>query len=171
MEFQSFLKDGMQAGLKSLDIPYSFYDESHTNYSGSRQAWIQYDQSATIKRSQNQRLLHNITVWRLGLAIQDGEISLPKGMGISDINFEWRANGIPWIDPLKEVAADVQAINAKLRSRQQIAGERGDDWFETIDQLKVEEDYLKANGMEATIPTNVTFSVSENGGNNADSGK
>jgi len=28
------------AALKALDIPYSFYDESHTNYSGSRGAWL-----------------------------------------------------------------------------------------------------------------------------------
>ena len=35
-EFQSFTNVMIAVALKSLDIPFSFYDESHTNYSGQR---------------------------------------------------------------------------------------------------------------------------------------
>jgi capsid protein len=165
-EFQSFMLQGMQAGLKSLDIPFSFYDESHTNYSGSRQAWIQYDQSAQIKRGQNRGLATSIWVWRLGLFIADGQLVLPKGMTIGDIKFEFVATGLPWIDPLKEVTADAFAINAKLKSRQMICRERGDDWFDVVDQLSEEQKYLEGKGMAAEIPTNVTVNISDSGGDN-----
>jgi hypothetical protein len=40
----------IQTALKGLDIPYSFFDEAHTNYSGARQALLQYEQSADVKR-------------------------------------------------------------------------------------------------------------------------
>ena len=38
--WQAFMNMVIAAALKALDIPYSFYDESHTNYSGSRGAWL-----------------------------------------------------------------------------------------------------------------------------------
>ena len=37
-EFQSFTQSMIGVALKSLDIPYSFYAENFTNYSGARQA-------------------------------------------------------------------------------------------------------------------------------------
>ncbi len=37
--------------FKALDIPYTFFDESHTNFSGLRGSWLQYERAAIDKRS------------------------------------------------------------------------------------------------------------------------
>ena len=61
-EFQAFSQVMVSVALKALDIPYSFYAENFTNYSGARQALLQYEQSAKIKRMDLQALLdHSVT--------------------------------------------------------------------------------------------------------------
>jgi len=138
-EFQAFCQVVIGAALKALDIPYSFYDEGYTNYSGARQALLLYEQSAEIKRQDTRTLLDRLTAWRLGLFIQDGVLVLPEGMRLSGLNWEWIANGIPWIDPLKEMKADETAVNNGLKSRTEISKARGREWNDILDELADEE--------------------------------
>ncbi len=152
-EFQSFMQTGIQIGLKSLDIPYSFFSENYTNYSGARQALLMYEQSAATKRKRNKQLLTNLTLWRLQMFIADGELVLPDGMKLSDIQFEWVHAGIPWIDPLKEAQADSARVAGNTASRQQLSRERGQDWFDTADELAEELLYLKAKGLAIEAPS------------------
>lgn len=137
-----FLKSVIMIALKSLDIPYSFFDESHTNYSGQRQAWLQYDQSAGEKRKDLQEILDPLLAWRLGLWIRDGLLELPEGMTLGQLRWEWVPKGIPWIDPLKEIKAFIAALDAKLMSRQRILKAWGEDWWEVVDEIDAEEERL-----------------------------
>ena len=43
-EFQAFMQEVIGEALKSLDIPYGAWNESFTDYSGSRSALLQYEQ-------------------------------------------------------------------------------------------------------------------------------
>lgn len=133
-EFQNFTSTMIGAAIKSLDIPYSFYDESFTNYSGSRQALLQYEQSAKVKRADVRQLLNNLTAWRLSLFIQDGDLTLPAGMTISGMGWEWVAAGLPWIDPLKETKADIEAVAAGMASTLEVVKRRGRDAYEIADE-------------------------------------
>jgi capsid protein len=125
-QFQDFIPLVLQIALKSLDIPYSFADESHTNYSGQRQAWILYEKSARSKRIENHDLLDDWTRWRLQIMVDDGELELPKGMTVADLKWQWKATGTPWVDPLKEALADVAAMEAGLESPIGVADRIGD---------------------------------------------
>ncbi len=162
-EFAAYLEQMTAAALKSLDIPFSFYDESHATYSGSRVAILQYEQSAEAKQADVRELLHNLTVWRIQMWIDDGELKLPTGWGIDDITFSYVASGAPWVDPLKEGAANIAAISASLDSRQNICKENGKDWFTIVDQLAAEQQYLEKMGVKETMPTSI--SLVENHGN------
>lgn len=142
-QFNTFLQSMIQLCLKSLDIPYSFYAENYTNYSGSRQALLQYELSAKNKRDQLITMLDNLTAWRLSLFIADGVLKLPKGMTVSNLKFDWIPYGLPWIDPAKEVKAQVAAIDANIMSRQQVAKQQGKDWFEIMEQLKQEQKVIQ----------------------------
>ena len=147
MELQSFLGAVIAISLKALDIPFSFYDESFTNFSGARQAWIMYDQSAKSKRDDNRELLDAILSWRIGLWIEDGE--LPGT--VEDYAWRWVAGGVPWIDPLKEVQADCQAVSAGFTSRTRVCRENGDDFQEIADEIAEENAYLDARGLPTEI--------------------
>jgi lambda family phage portal protein len=161
VEFQSFMQTGIQVALKSLDIPFSFFDESHTNYSGARQALIQYQQSAESKRESLRRILDALTVWRLQLFIQDGYLTLPPEIQtLDDITFEWIGTGIPWIDPLKEVTANSLAVKSGFTSRQRICKESGEDFFTIADEIGTENEYLKSKGLSTDIE-NITFNAGD----------
>ena len=141
-EFQAFVPLVLQIALKSLDIPYSFFDESHTNYSGQRQGWILYEKSARSKRRENRELLDDWTAWRLAIMVDDGELELPPGMTVADLKWAWKPAGTPWIDPLKEALADIAGMEAGIESPQGIADRTGErDPFDIIEEQAA---YLKA---------------------------
>jgi capsid protein len=163
-EFQAFFNAGIQVGLKSLDIPFSFYDESHASFTGARLALLQYEQSCDHKRANLQTILNQLTVWRLSLAIADGDLVFPEVMTdadgnelpspvklIDDIDFEWIPTGLPWLDPLKEVTADTMAVQSGFKSRQMICKEAGTDFFRVADQIAQENEYLKSKGLNTAV--------------------
>jgi lambda family phage portal protein len=147
-EFQAFITLSLQAALKALDIPWSFYDEAYTNFFGSRAALIQYQQSCRHKRDRLKHLLDQITYWVISNWIVNGVLELPSGMELSDITWEWIPNGVPWWNPEQEINGDILAIKAGLRTRTEIRRERyGDDWKGVIRRLAEEETFLKENGL------------------------
>jgi len=133
-EFQNYTNVAISLALKSLDIPYSFFDESWTNYSGARQALVMYEQSAKAKRRAVNRLLSSITEWKIGQWILDGKFD-----PAAPVKYEWVAAGIPWIDPLKEAEGNIAMLAAGVTSRQRICKSRGEDFFEIAAELDTEE--------------------------------
>lgn len=144
-EFQSFTNTMIGVALKALDIPFSFYDESFTNYSGQRQAWIQYDESANHKRARNRNKLDWLTARRLRLAVADGDLTLPKKMTFAQAlaHCHWISRGIPWIDPLKEITADVAAIKAGQLGPETSCRQHGLDVYKMIDERARVEKYAR----------------------------
>ena len=148
-EFQSFMQTTISLALKALDIPYSFYAENFTNYSGSRQALLQYELSAQIKRNDVVALLDHLTVWRIGLWIEDGMLEGDA----ADYEWEWIPKGVGWIDPLKEIQANIAAIGAGLESRTQILQETtGRAFLDVVNELKAENALLEGAGITSALP-------------------
>lgn len=134
-EFQQFMLRVIDIALKALDIPYSFYDESFTNFFGSRAAWMHYDRACRDKRADLLDILYELTEWRLSLAIMDGELVLPKGVTLADLGCEWVPTGMPWWDPAKEVNGDLKAIEAGFDTFQNTTKRRGGgDWYRNIER-------------------------------------
>ena len=146
-QFQGFTAVMIMVAMKSLDLPFSFFDESHTNFAGSRMAGIQYQESASIKRHRLKQLLDKITAWRLGLFIADGDLVLPKGFSPSDLKWNWTHSGVPLFDPMKETAADVAAVNAGFASPQHIHAMRGTDFEAAVDEIAEAQAYAELKGV------------------------
>lgn len=146
-EFQDFTQLVVQVALKALDIPYSFYDESHTNFFGSRAAWLHYERSCKDKRDDQIEMRRNYTVWKMSQWIRDGRLTLPAGMRILDVNFEWVPRGMPWWDPSKEINGHVQAMKAGLDTPQRICRATGTDYYDNVDQLSKAIEYAQSKGV------------------------
>ena len=146
-EFQAFMHLIIQVALKALDIPFSFYDEAHTNFFGSRAAWLHYERSCRDKRDDQIELRRNYTIWKLRTWIRDDRLVLPAGVTISDLVFEWQARGMPWWDPAKEVAGHVAAVAAGFDTPQRICKSADSDFYENIDQIAEAIDYAKSKGV------------------------
>lgn len=107
---QQFHQAVIAIALKSLDIPYSFYDESHTNFFGSRAAWLHYERSCVDKRDDQVEMRDDYTRHKMAVWILQGRLTLPGQMTIDDIVWEWVPRGMPWWDPSKELAGDRLAV-------------------------------------------------------------
>ena len=137
-EFQDFITMSMQVASKALDIPWSFFDEAYTNYSGSRIALLQYVKSAQSKRESNQRLLDKITRWKLAQWVSDG--MLPTDLNLRALRWTWIPSGTPWFDIKAEAEADIMLIQNGLKTRREVRQERyGDDWSNVVDELAAEK--------------------------------
>jgi capsid protein len=147
-EFQNFSQTMVSLSLKSLDIPMSFFDESFTNFFGSRAAFIHYEKACSAKKAALSDLLDHITGWRMKLFIADGTLKLPGRMTLGDLNWEWVSDGTPWWNPLQEINADIAAINSGLKTRSMVVRERhGKEFRDVVDQLQDEQEYMAAAGI------------------------
>jgi capsid protein len=148
---QEFVATMIELAFKALDIPFSFYKDNYTNYSGARQALLLYQESARVKRDDNVELLDEILKWRIGLWCDDGDL---PGQ-VEDYAWEWVPAGTPWIDPLSEVQADTQAIATALTSRTRVCREVGLDFEEVAHEIAAENKLLEELGLPtAATPSN-----------------
>lgn len=146
-EFQSFTTMVIQVALKALDIPFSFYDESHTNFFGSRAAWLHYERSCQDKRDDQIELRRNYTVWKLQQWILSGRLVLPAGVRLTDVRWEWVPRGMPWWDPSKEINGHIQAIKGGLDTPQRICRATGTDYFDNVDEIAKALAYASKQGV------------------------
>jgi capsid protein len=146
-EFQQFTQTTIAVALKALDIPYSFYSEDFTNYSGSRLAYLQYEQAAETKRDDVRRMLEYLTEWWFSIAIQDGELPGVKPEDIAS-GWAWIHRGMPWLDPLKEIESELLAIDAGLDNPEDVAIRHNRNFYENIDKIKRCREYAVKQGVE-----------------------
>ena len=141
---QDFWKDMISLTLKSLNIPYSFWDESYTNFNGSRTALILYLRSCEKDRERQVAFRNDWFMWRLKVGILKGEIQLPASFEIDPKNWLWVPDGLQYWDTMKEASADVALIENGLRSRTEIRRERfGDEWADVARKLAEEQALLE----------------------------
>lgn len=147
-EFQAFVNVSIGIGLKALDLPFSFYDESFTNFFGSRAAWLHYQRACEDKWADAIELRRKITVWRLMLWVLDGTLPLKKSQTLADLRFEWVPRGMPWWDPTKEINGAIQEIGIGANTPQRVCRERGSgDFYDNVDQIAQAMKYAKEKGV------------------------
>lgn len=146
-EFQNFTALVIQVALKSLDLPFSFYDESHTNFFGSRAAWMHYERSCKDKRDDQIEMRRNYTQWKLQQWIAGGRLVLPAGVLPSNVRFEWVPRGMPFWDPSKEIRGHVSAIKAGIDTPQRICRSTGTDYFDNVDAIQKAIQYAEEKGV------------------------
>lgn len=137
--------------LKSLNIPYSFWDEAHTNFFGSRSSLILYLRSVRQYREDIVDFLNEWFSWRLKIGVITGEIELPVDFEIDPSNWKWIPVGLEYWNPQQEATADITLIESNLRTREEIRNERyGDSWEkDVLPQLVKERDMLREANLVA----------------------
>lgn len=153
--FQDYAQTILGMALRSVDIPFSFFDSTkQTNFSARKLDIVQYEDSSKSKREQNIFVLNKIAEWALPLAMAevDGLMSKAEQYMTDDIpDFEFLPDGTPWIDELAEINAATARISAGLSSRTREAKRRGDDFSDVLVELKIEEDAIKAAGVSVGV--------------------
>lgn len=156
-EFKDYSTLMLMVALKALDIPYSFFDESFTNFYGSKGGILQYIQSCRAKRADLLEFLVELTWWRLALAVtgETPELRLPRSMDWMDIAFEWIPCGArPW-DRHKEAQGVSAEIKNGTNSPQDACQELDRDFFANVDKIKEAMEYAAEAGVPLEWATSV----------------
>ncbi len=144
-----FLEAVIAIALKSLDIPFSFYDESFTNFFGSRAAWQHYERSCKDKRDRLIEFLDWWIGWRVMQEVLTNKIKLPAGLTLETPWWEWVPDGMPWWDPVKEINGDNMAIQGGFTCPQKVTKQRGGgDLYDNIDRIAEAQEYAESKGVK-----------------------
>lgn len=145
---REFLMLTIMIALKSLGMPFSFFDGSSTNFFGSRADWLHYERHCDSIREDNAEFLNWWHVWRIQIAVQDKELKLPRKLSLRKPWWEWVPKGMPWWQPEREIGGDVKAIQAGLTHPVRVCRERGrGDFFKNIDMIAKANEYAKSKGV------------------------
>lgn len=159
--FKEFHELVMMIVLKCLDLPFSFFDEGHTNFFGSRGSWLLYDRSCVAKREDIQELLNWITIKDLTRWIVDPvePLILPAGHTISTLPFEWVPRGMPWWDKGKEVDGDITAISGGLSDPYTVCRRTDSDFEENVRRIAKARKFARDIGQQMLgEPIELSFS-------------
>lgn len=143
--FMQQLANGLNVSSPTLSNNYA-----DVNYSSLRQALLEDREGWRCLQAEMidgfyQPLFDEWYDWTVNIT---GRIQSPGARRAQDPAIVWQPRGWPWVDPLKEVNAQVVAVGANLRTRQSIIAETtGADFTETVDQLAEEKQALKERGL------------------------
>jgi lambda family phage portal protein len=74
---------------------------------------------------------------------------------------EWVTPGWAWIDPSKEVQADINALQNAGKTLSQWCAERGYDWREQQEQMALEKQTAESMGLKLAIHTPITVQAAQ----------
>jgi capsid protein len=150
-DFAQQMQTELAICLKGLDIPYCWYDEAYTNYSGSRGSWLLYNRAAMDKRADQIELRQEWVFWAVARGVADGELVLPVGMTVYDVAYrytEWIPRGMPFWKPSEEVVGRLKAISGGLDNPVNACQESDSDVYENIDKTIAVMKYARDRGVE-----------------------
>lgn len=167
---QDFLKLCVQIALKSLDLPFNFFDEAYTNFFGSRAAWLLFERACYARRKTQERLHNRMTLWRLWRWVLPpesggtGELVLPSGMLVQHVRFRWVPRGIAWWRPQEELDTALRSVAAGLKSMQDVCDEHGlGDYRENVREIMAEREELARIGFLQKWSNNAMVALVEKG--------
>lgn len=153
-QFESYVYAMQRMKGLALNMPYeqALLDFSKTNYSSGRMALTEVRR---IYRRWQQWLvatfLNHVWVRLLEEAVLRGEIRAPNFMAYREeyARASWVGSGWSWVDPSKEVRADVDAYNANMTTLADLYAARGEDWEEKLEQRAREKKRMEELGLTA----------------------
>jgi lambda family phage portal protein len=100
----------------------------------------------------------------LGMQLLNGSI----GMGMTDFDklseIRWQPKSWQWVDPLKDIKASVEAINAGIKTASEVVAEQGGDIEDVYEQLAYEQQLAKDKGLNLSVNNEVTANETNQNG-------
>lgn len=144
-DFPDFLATlGRLVGLTfGLPLEVTFLDFSRTNYSSARAALLQAYQVWRMHQSMLERFCSSVYRWWLLREMRLGRIPVRRDA----LRHSWIKPGWKWVDPEKELKAQLGAVDAGVSTLSDIAMQQGKDFEELVLARRRELDLLEKHGI------------------------
>lgn len=153
--FGSFIKAMLRGAASGMGLSYNTLanDLEGVNFSSIRQGTL--EERELWKIMQTWMIEHFCTdvfeSWLL-MALTTQKIPLPLAKFEKFNSPVWRPRGWSWVDPLKEVNANIAAVNAGFISAQDVASQQGADIEDIYAQLALEQSLRTKHGVTLGTP-------------------
>lgn len=152
--FKDFEKAMLRGISSGLNVSYASLsnDLESVNYSSIRQGSL--DERDHWRSSQRWLVDHFcrpiFEAW-LDEALTRQAVPLPVRKRDKWLAADWHPRGWQWIDPQKEVAANVEAVKNGFKSLADVMAEQGRDPVDTLSQLSLEKDMAAGMGLNLQL--------------------
>ena len=151
------MKSELRAVAKAIGLTYEQLtgDLTGVNYSSIRAGLIEFRRR--IERLQNNLMIfkfcHPVAKWFLEAVWMNNLVDLPEYTS-NPYQYlpKWKTPRWDWVDPLKDVMADILEVRAGFNSAENKRGERGLDGDTIVAQLMIEQGVTSAD--ELVLDTN-----------------
>jgi len=155
--YEAFQYRALLALAASMGLPYFDLtgDTSKANYSSLRAAMVAVRRR--IEQFQWETLIFQmcrpIYQWWLPVAVMSGALDLPGFLHDPDkfSEVKWMPPPWDWVDPLKDIKADIEAIKMNLKSRSSYIEERGEDPDDVDEEIIADEKRITTLRSEAGL--------------------
>ena len=148
--FKDFNKAILRGIASGLGVAYNSLssDLEGVSYSSIRSGTIEERDQWRVK--QNWMIQHfMLPIYEQWLSMQLLKNTMNQDMTQYEslLEVRWQAKSWNWVDPLKDIKASVEAINAGIKTRSEVISEQGGDIEDVYAQLKYEQDLAIENGL------------------------
>lgn len=166
---QEFLKLSIMISIKAFDLPFFMFDESNSNFTSSRGAWLAYEKSCVPKMDNIRELNRLYALWKTARWVLPpsaggtGEIKLPRSIPFGWLQGKWIPRGTPWWKPEEEITTDLMTVACGGQTLQEICDKRGwGIWQDNIEDLCQELQTCRELGIQLTfnsgkLPVSLAF--------------
>jgi lambda family phage portal protein len=153
--FGAFIKAMLRGAASGIGVSYTTLsnDLEGVSYSSIRQGTL--EERETWKLMQTWMIEHFCAdvfeSWLL-MALTTQKIPLPLTKFEKFNAPVWRPRGWSWVDPLKEVKSNIEAVNAGFMSAQDVASQQGQDIEDIYAQLALEASLREKHGVTLGSP-------------------
>jgi lambda family phage portal protein len=154
--YGTFVKSALRGIASGLGVSYNSLasDLEGVNYSSIRAGVLEERDNWMIWQGwMIEALMRPIYEGWLEAALLAGAIKTPTGQPLPAtkldkfLSHHWQGRRWAWVDPLKDVNANIAAIDAGLKSRREVIAEQGRDIEEVWTQLQAEADMAESMGL------------------------
>ncbi len=150
-QLQEFRNSQLRAAASGSGASYSSISKDYSGtYSSQRQELVESQPSYSRMREYFTSVFM-VPVWErfVTMAVTQGLINAPASLDLASLmRADFRGPSMPWIDPKKEIEADVAAIEGRIKSRAQVIRERGGDPRVVDEQIEQDDTAPAAAGTD-----------------------
>ena len=166
--FDVFMKACLRSIASGLGVAYHTLanDLEGVNFSSIRSGVLEErDYWMTLQDWFQDAFLVEVYERWLRCALLKGAITSERGVPFPAAKYalfcryKWQGRRWQWVDPLKDVKAQAEAVALRVKSRRDVASEMGYDFDDTIEQLEAEQAMLTEKGLMVSETTASTVSV------------
>lgn len=153
--FGAFIKAMLRGAASGIGVSYTTLsnDLEGVSYSSIRQGTL--EERDMWRLMQTWMIEHFCTdifeTWLL-MSLTTQKINLPLSKFEKFNAPVWRPRGWSWVDPLKEVKSNIEAVNAGFMSAQDVASQQGQDIEDVYAQLALEKNLREKHGVVLGTP-------------------